>query len=146
MEFLKILTLILFFSSVTARSAVVEGTFAASSAKYKESEESTWGISTRLRYRNFGAGTTTDGYFVMGDFPGYSPLLGHLSAGYGISTSGSSSYDLGIGVSYSTIWSLGAVVTIGQSFELGSGFYGSLPIIFYTNLGFQFTPFIGWKF
>ncbi len=146
MGFLKILIFILFFSHLDAKAAVIEGTFAASSARYKESGENTWGISSRLRYRNFGSGAATDGYFVMGDFPGYSPLLGHLSVGYGFSTSGNSSYDLGLGISYSTIWSLGAVISVGQSFELGSGFYGSFPIILYTNLGLQFTPFIGWKF
>lgn len=127
-------------------AAVWDGTFAATSVQYQESGETHSGLSMRWRYRGFGAGANTSGMFFVADWPGISPVVGQHSLGYGISTQGSMTWDAGIGLSYSPIWSTGLVVLAGTSFEMSEGWTLSLPVIFQSSMGLQFTPYLGWKF
>jgi hypothetical protein len=142
---IQIIFVLILWTKVGA-AAVIDGTLATSAITYKDSNQSTTGISARARYRQYGAGADSSGQFLMADMPGISPVYGQFAYGYGWSTKGNTSFELGAGVTYSLLWSLGAVVNIGTSFELGSGFFVSLPVFLYTTIGVQFTPFIGWRF
>lgn len=129
-----------------ARASVWEGTFAASSAEYRESGEKSSGLSVRWRYRGYEPGTGGSGWVFSADWPGISALVGQHTVGYGIATRGDFSWEAAAGVSYSPIWSAGFSLIAGPSMKLRDGWVISLPLVLNSGIGLQATPYLGRSF
>lgn len=137
-----LISIIMILSTAPAQAADLEGIIAGTT-EYVEGVGTTSGLSARLRFL---FNTKASSFYIQSNFPGVSPLLFDVIAGYTVRSSGDFYAEVGGGFRYAYLWGAGFAINAGFGFDLGSSFYIVFPVYYRVGFSIEAIPYIGFRF